>query len=145
MLYLWCTYSSLLCSYVTETVDSKSKARDNARFLEKRLILWKEGDLNALMKEMQEIQKRLKLKRAKKVDERMKAFCRFMLIGKVSKAMRFIDNGEDATVGVRQVTDDVLEALKRSTQMKGLNIKMLCYLIRQNQSRKLSLKPLIQI
>ena len=40
--------------------SSKSKAKDHAKYLERRLKLWTTGDLNAIMAENREIQKKLR-------------------------------------------------------------------------------------
>ena len=92
--------------------SAKSKARDNAKYLQKRLLLWKEGDLDKIMSECREIQKRIKVKVEKEEVQRRKAFCRLMMAGKVAKALNFIDHDEEATVGVLPINSEVVEKLK---------------------------------
>ena len=68
----------------------KSKAKENAKYLQKRLLWWSQGDLKSLMAENRVIQQKLQ-KRTKHMQEsKQKSFCRLMLLGKVSKAMNFI-------------------------------------------------------
>ena len=96
----------------------KSRAKDNAKYLGKRLLKWANGDIEALLKEAREIQGRLKSKsnqiseKKKKLEQR-KAFCRLMVQGKISKALKYIDNDEDAVVGVLQITEDLIDTLKK--------------------------------
>ena len=92
--------------------SKRSKARDNAKYLSKRLALWQDGKLDQIMQELREIQKRIKIKVDKKVDQRKKAFCRFMLQGKVAKAVQFIDNSEGASTGVLPATEENVAKLQ---------------------------------
>ena len=64
--------------------SSKSKAKDHAKYLEKRLKLWKDGDLDRVLSENREIQKKLRRNQDKKKESKEKAFSRLMLLGKVS-------------------------------------------------------------
>ena len=99
--------------------SKRSKARDNAKYLSKRLNLWHGGKLNQIMQELREIQKRIKIKVDKNIDEKKKAFCRFMLQGKVAKAVQFIDNGEGATQGVLPATKDNITKLQQKHPAAG--------------------------
>merc|ERR1739848_613949 len=91
--------------------SKKSKAKDNAKYLANRLQLWSDGDLEALCKEGNEIQLKLNQTIQKKKENKDKAFCRLMLLGKVGPAMRFIEN-EDPTVGVHPITAQIKELLE---------------------------------
>ncbi len=51
----------------------KSKPKDNSRYLLKRLEQWQIGDLDSLMKEGREIQKRIKDKINKTAEDNRKA------------------------------------------------------------------------
>ena len=48
--------------------SSKSKAKDHCKYLEKRLKLWTEGDLDSIMAENREIQKKLRQSQDKKKE-----------------------------------------------------------------------------
>ena len=65
------------------------------------------------------MQKRIKIKVDKNIDEKKKAFCRFMLQGKVAKAVQFIDNGEGATQGVLPATKDNITKLQQKHPAAG--------------------------
>ena len=83
--------------------SSKSKAKDHSKYLEKRLKLWNDGDLDSILAENREIQKKLKTSQDKKKETKERAYCRLMLQAKVSQAMKFVDS-ENETRGVHNYT-----------------------------------------
>ena len=91
--------------------SAKSKAKEHSKYLAKRLQLWNDGDLDSILSENREIQKKLKRTQDKKKESREKAFCRLMLLGKVSQSMKFV-NSEDDTKGVHQLTDKIKKLLE---------------------------------
>ena len=91
--------------------SSKSKAKDHVKYLDRRLKLWNSGDLESIMNENREIQKKLKKSHEKNKESNEKAFCRLMLLGKVSPAMKFI-NSEDDTKGVHSLTEQIKKLLQ---------------------------------
>ena len=91
--------------------SSKSKAKDHAKYLEKRLKLWHAGDLQALLSENREIQKKLKQNQDKKRESKEKSFCRLMFAGKLSQAMKFIDSQND-TLGVHPLSEEIKHLLQ---------------------------------
>ena len=91
--------------------NQRSKAKDHAKYLQIRLEKWKNGALEDLIHEGNEIQKRM-LKSKKRTDEsNRKAFCRLMLAGKVRQATKFIDSADPVT-GVHDISHEIIEALK---------------------------------
>ncbi len=91
--------------------SSKSKAKENAKYLETRLQLWSAGKVQEIMDECNEIQKKLTKKLQKKKENKDKAFCRLMLLGKVGPAMKFI-NHDDPTIGVHPITEEIKKLLE---------------------------------
>ena len=89
----------------------KSKAKDHTKYLQKRLNQWNNGDLDSILSENREIQKRLKKAQDKKKETRQKAFCRLMLLGKISQAMKFVNNENDCR-GVHTLTDEIKKLLQ---------------------------------
>ena len=81
----------------------KSKAKKNAEYLGKRLLLWKDGDLDSIMSEAREIQSRLKAFNKVQEEAKSKGFCRLMFQGKVRQAMKLVDNDNDVK-GVHRLT-----------------------------------------
>jgi len=64
----------------------KSKAKDHSRYLQKRLQLWKIGDLYSLMSECIEIQRKLVAAKEKSGFNLTQSFTRLMLTGNLSQA-----------------------------------------------------------
>ena len=83
--------------------SSKSKAKDHAKYLEKRLKYWTDGDLDSILSENREIQRKLKESQDEKQESKFKSFCRLMLAGKLSQAAKFIDSDND-TRGVHPLS-----------------------------------------
>ena len=95
----------------------KSKPREHTQFLACRLQKWKDGDIESLMSEAREIQKRLaksialdKKNEIAKEKAREQTFVKNMMFGKVGPAAKFINN-EDSTKGVHTLTDEIKEIL----------------------------------
>ena len=87
----------------------KTKAKDHARCLERRMNKWIEGDFNALVIEGRTIQKAFQSKNKKKVENVSKTFCNFMLKGKVKNALRLLETCP--TSGVVPLNDEVISTL----------------------------------
>jgi hypothetical protein len=67
---------------------NRSKPRDNYKYLHNRSIKWADGDLEGLMSEMGEIQKRFCAKVVSEKESRDKAFNRLMFTGQSPKIHR---------------------------------------------------------
>ena len=89
----------------------KSKARDHAKYLSSRLLMWSSGDIDGLMAECRQIQKRLSKQLSQKEESKRKAFVRFMLVGKVRQALGFINSDNDVT-GVHSPNDEIQHILQ---------------------------------
>ena len=88
-----------------------SKAKDHSLKLEKRLTMWREGNILDLLKEGREIQKRLIASHSKRNDDQnAKIFARLILQGKVNAALRYLD--ENGNSGVLSLTQEVLQELR---------------------------------
>ena len=82
----------------------KSKPCTHAKYLLSRLECWKQGDMESLLDEAKEIQKRLKSKR-NETDKKIasqKMFINLMLQGKIGEAAKKINN-EDSMKGVHRL------------------------------------------
>ena len=84
------------------------KAKDPVKYLSTRLEKWAKGELQVLIDECREIQKRLATSRARKAEAKEKAFVRLMLLGKLRQASNFIKN-DNQVKGVHKVSDEVKE------------------------------------
>ena len=87
----------------------KSKSKDHQECLIKRLALWKEGEIESLLREGRSIQKRiLKTKRAKSSDK-AKIFAKLVMQGQINSALRYLSDVYYR--GVLPPTDDVMRQL----------------------------------
>ena len=86
----------------------KSKTKDHRRHLQRRLELWKEGGVNALVKEGKAIQKRLQSsKRSSKVNI-ARAFSNLVFQGKVGAACKLINSSDGRPIEINRAVIDLL-------------------------------------
>ena len=71
----------IFTTLLTQKPSQNSRAKKNAEYLAKRMQLWKNQDIERLMSEGKEIQKRLSKSRKKKEKSKEKTFSRLMMIG----------------------------------------------------------------
>ena len=71
-----------------------SKQKENIKCLEWRLLLWRDGNISALLKEGQSIQDRLKLPSAGSInsDKCTQTFGKLVFKGKIKEAIRMLDD-----------------------------------------------------
>ena len=103
--------SLIFVTLVTQKPSRNSKAKTNSEYLAKRLQLWKDQNIEALLKESREIQNRLKKQISGDRESASRAFTRLMMQGKVSQAMRFISESSNIK-GVYEPDKEVLEKLR---------------------------------
>ena len=100
----------LLLAVGLQKPSRKSKAKDHQECLAKRLALWKEGDIDSLLREGPTIKRRLtSSKRAGQLNK-AKVFANLVMRGQIHSALRYFcdDNGG----GVLPLSDDVMRQLK---------------------------------
>ena len=100
----------IFVALVTQKPSRNSKSKINKDYLAKRIKLWKEQDIKALLREGREIQKRLKKQISGDRESAGKSFTRLMMQGKVSQAMRFISESSDIK-GVYEPNEEVIKIL----------------------------------
>ena len=88
--------------------SQNSKTKDHVLFLEKRIKLWRNGQLSELMRECQTIQKRL-IKNKPNKEHCERVFVRLMLRGRVSAALKWISKSRSTMM---EITPEVIEQLK---------------------------------
>jgi len=88
----------------------KSKAKDNQECLAKCLTLWKEGEIDTLLREGKMIQRRLNNSKRTKPPNKAKVFANLVMRGQIHSALQYIsdDNGG----GILPLSDDVMRQLK---------------------------------
>ena len=88
--------------------SKNSKTKDHTICLNRRLLLWQNGDLIGLLREGKAIQKRLTSSKNRRTNDSLKIFTRLMLQGKVSAALKWINSAKH---GLLDVTPEVHEQL----------------------------------
>ena len=79
--------------------------------MERRLNLWRQGDLDLLLKEVRFIQgKFVNSKRARTVEDISKVFAKLVFQGKLSAAIKLLDS--ESSRGLLNLTPEVLQGLK---------------------------------
>ena len=81
----------VVCILVLQKPSHNSKERDHMRHLERRLKLWKDGDLDELVREGRVIQSRLKCKpSAKRETQVTRSFTKLMFEGNTRAALQLL-------------------------------------------------------
>ena len=88
----------------------KSKAKDHKECLEKRLALWKEGEVESLLREGRSIQKRLAKAKRTEPPNKAKIFAKLVMEGQINSALRYLSEAD--CDGVLPLTDDVMRQLQ---------------------------------
>ena len=104
------TLSAIIFPLLLQKPAPTSKTRDHVRYLEKRIVMWKDGKLDDLLNEGRAIQGRFsKKKRRKQELSQSSRFVSLMEQGKVSAALRCIGSQQTS---VLDVNAEVLKELK---------------------------------
>ena len=105
------------CALLLQKPYAASKTRDHVNALERRIIAWKDGDIDGLMREGRTIQTHLQTgRRNAHADQNARVFAKLMFEGKTHSALRYLS--ENPTNGVLDIDDyvdegrTVLETLK---------------------------------
>ncbi|CAB3984705.1 Hypothetical predicted protein, partial [Paramuricea clavata] len=88
----------------------KSKAKDHKECLEKRLALWKEGEVESLLREGRSIQKRVAKAKRTEPPNKAKIFAKLVMEGQINSALRYLSEA-DCDV-VLPLTDNVMRQLQ---------------------------------
>ena len=99
-------------SLLLQKPSKTSKAKDHAGALERRLLLWRQGDIEELVREGETIQKQLPdALRPKQIGKISRKFAKLMTRGKVNSAMRLLTN--NMKNGILPLTDETLAILRQ--------------------------------
>ena len=102
---------SLKAAFVLQKPSPKSKAKDPQDVLPKRLIHWRQSEINELLRKCRIIQGRIAKLKASEAPDRSKAFPKLLLEGQINLALRFLSL--KASGGVLALTDQVMSQLKQ--------------------------------
>lgn len=82
----------VLPTLILQKPSASSKTKEHSAAIERRLRLWKEGDISILMKEIRFIQGRFKTKKKPRtVEDVSKVFARLVMQGKLTAAIKLLD------------------------------------------------------
>ena len=88
----------------------KSKAKEHQELLSKRLVQWKDGEINKLLREGRIIQSRIGKLRSTDQPDKSKVFTKLVLEGQINSALRFLS--ESTSGGVLWLTNEVMAQLQ---------------------------------
>ena len=100
----------LIPNLLMQKPSQQSKAKEHNNKLSERLQLWKEGNIETLLKEGRTIQKRLTSGKSRKQTDISRIFAKLMMEGKVTAAIKFLSDNSD--VGVLPASNEVIQELK---------------------------------
>ena len=84
--------------------------------IEHRLALWKQGDLNLLMKEVRFIQEKfVSSRKAKSIEDISRIFARIVMQGKITAAIKLLDR--ESSTALVMPSREVLEELEKNTSI----------------------------
>ena len=86
----------------------KSKSKEHSEALERRLLLWKNGNIEELLQEMKEIQNKLEKTNKRSADQTAKSFAKLVFEGKLKSALRLLST----ECKPLEASDEVLTTLK---------------------------------
>ena len=100
----------VLPTLILQKPSATSKSEEHSAAIERRLALWKQGDLHLLLKEVRFIQgKFVNSKKARTVEDVSKVFSKLVLQRKLLAAMKLLDN--ESSSGLLDLSPDVLRGL----------------------------------
>ena len=100
--------ATIMFPLLLQKPSPSSKTSDHVKYLERRLVMWKEGKLKNLLNEGKAIQSRM-TKGKRKAENGEQRFVHLMEDGKISAALRCIGSLQ---CGVHPITEEVLNTLK---------------------------------
>ena len=97
--------------------SQKSNAKDHQECLSRRLVLWKEREVDKLLREERMIQKRLS--NSRKVDplNAGRVSANLVMSGQINSALRYLSENDREGGGVLPQSDDVIAQLRGNIQV----------------------------
>ena len=101
----------VLPTLILQKPSATWKSKEHCAAIERRLNLWRQGDLDLLLKEVRFIQgKFVNSKKTRTVEDKSKVFAKLVFQGKLSAAIKLLDS--ESSTGLLNLTPEVLEGLK---------------------------------
>ena len=99
----------VLVAVCLQKPSQKSKTKDHKECLSKRLRMWKNGDIDCLIREGRMIQQRIGRSRKADPPNTAKIFAKLVMEGQINAALRYLSDSDSK--GILPLTDDVMEQL----------------------------------
>ena len=100
----------VLLAVALQKPGQRSKAKEHQECLEKRLTLWRNGEIESLLREGRMIQRRLSKSNKNDPPNKARIFAKLVMEGQINSALRYLS--EDDSGGVLLLTDVVVRQLK---------------------------------
>ena len=108
--------------------SQKSNAKDHQECLSRRLVLWKEGEVDKLLREERMIQKRLSNSRRVDPLNAGRVSANLVMSGQINSALRYLsENDREGWGGVLPQSDDVIAQLRGNIQVHRKLVWVLCF------------------
>ena len=102
----------VLPSVILQKPSATSKTKEYSVAIEWRLALWRQGDLNMLMKEIRFIQDRfVNSKRARSVEDISRIFAKLVFQGKLTAAIKLLD--KENSSGLLNLSERSISSIER--------------------------------
>ena len=100
----------VLPALILQKPSSRSKTKEHSECILRRLEMWRNGDLNMLMREVNTIQRKLVTSQKKRsFEDTSRIFAKLVMEGKLSAALKFLD--KESSSGVLILSDVVKNEL----------------------------------
>ena len=100
----------VLVAVCLQKPSQKSKTKDHKECLTRRVALWKNGDIDQLIREGRMIQQRIGRSRKIEPPNKAKIFAKLVMEGQINAALRYLSDNDSK--GVLPLSDDVMEQLQ---------------------------------
>ena len=97
----------VLLATALQKPGQRSKAKEHQKCLTKRLTLWRNGEIESLLREGRMIQRRLLKSNKNDPPNKARIFAKLVMEGQINSALRYLS--KDDSGGVLPLTDDVCE------------------------------------
>lgn len=102
---------NVLPTLILKSPTATSKSKEHSAAIERRLNLWRQVDLDLLLKEVRFIQEKfVNSKKARSLKDIFKRFAKLVFQGKLTAAIKLLDS--ESSSGLLNISPEVLEGLK---------------------------------
>ena len=100
----------ILPCLILQKPSKESKAKDHCKKLEERMKIWKDGNIQDLLRESRVIQQRLKESKRRSNEDTAKIFAKLVFQGKINAALKLLSSENEN--GVHDINDEIIKELQ---------------------------------